>query len=126
MKKKPSSKTFRFTEIMLRVTLPMLEDPNEALTGYAIQKRTKLGMSTVYASLYSMEEAGLLKTNYEKGDPKKLGRPLRVYYRLTADGKRVANAKLAEVRQAFGAGSANPLDPIGASLIPPIPKWGGV
>jgi len=43
---------------------------------------------TLYPLLHSLLDAEILINRKEKGDPKKLERPLRTYYSLTDKGKR--------------------------------------
>ncbi len=58
--------------------------------GLEIMQKVGTLSGTIYPILSKFEELGFVKKRKEKGDPVKLERPLRSYYRLTAKGLRFA------------------------------------
>lgn len=71
----------RITEETLRV-LAAIAHLGEA-TPTQLRKRTGLSSGTVPSVLSRLEEAGWLARREETGTPQQLGRPLRVFYRIT-------------------------------------------
>lgn len=61
-------------------------------TGFEIAALTELKTGTLYPILHRLENAGWLSSRWESGEPEKLGRPRRRYYKITAQGVRSANA----------------------------------
>jgi DNA-binding PadR family transcriptional regulator len=93
----------RLTQQSLRVLYVFLNDPIADLAGSHIFDETKLASGTLYPILMRLEEAGWLKSQWEKINPKGAGRPRRRLYRLTAVGHVRASAALAEFRGALPA-----------------------
>ncbi|HEX9806600.1 MAG TPA: PadR family transcriptional regulator [Alteraurantiacibacter sp.] len=62
--------------------------------GYGLCDRTGLKSGTLYPLLMRLAEDGLLDARWE--DSPQPGRPPRHLYRLTADGRALAEARLAE------------------------------
>jgi len=58
-------------------------------------KETGFGSSKLYPILDRLEKAGWLSRTREGADPAAMGRPARVFYRLTAEGHRTARLELA-------------------------------
>lgn len=61
-------------------------------TGAEIADLTRLKTGTLYPILHRLEHAGWLSSRWEAGEPAKLGRPRRRYYKITAEGIRSTNA----------------------------------
>lgn len=81
--------------IKMRKTMPLIFVIRELsqsprLCGIDIRNRTGVPSGTLYPILYRLEERGGVKSTWEVGDPVKLGRPLRRFYRLTKAGKALA------------------------------------
>ncbi len=84
--------------------------------GYAIMQvvaqdtegRVRLGPGTLYRTIREMLQAGLIIESDERPDPA-LDDERRRYYRLTAAGKRVAQAEVARLQQLIALAQAKPL-----------------
>jgi PadR family transcriptional regulator PadR len=85
----------RVTVAVAVVLRAFLEDPVGERYGYDLMKETGLGSGKLYPILDRLEKAGWLRRACEKVDPAVVGRPARVFYRLTADGERAATLELA-------------------------------
>lgn len=72
---------------------------NEKLYGLQILERTGIFSGTLYPLLRKLETNGWLDYEYEQGDERTLGRPIRIYYWLTPIG----NTKLVEKKRQFEA-----------------------
>ncbi len=57
------------------------------LYGYELMQVTRLASGTLYPLLLRFEEAGWLRSTWEKVDPGKEGRPRRRMYRITTTGQ---------------------------------------
>lgn len=58
---------------------------------------TGLPSGNLYPLLRSFEGTGLLSSRWEEGDPVKLGRPLRRFYKITKRGRLAARKALSEL-----------------------------
>lgn len=74
--------------MVLRV---LLKNPRDALSGADIRRKTQLFSGTLYPILLRFEDAGILSSSWEEGDPRQLGRPRKRLYRITGHGIKVAN-----------------------------------
>ncbi|MFD9792032.1 PadR family transcriptional regulator [Streptomyces sp. NPDC059070] len=86
----------RLSAALERVLRVLLEDPSEPRYGYDLMKAARLASGTLYPMLARLQQDGLLVSEWEQargGDQG--GRPPRKYYRLTAEGIRVARLELA-------------------------------
>jgi len=92
----------QITTPVLKVLSTFLSDPKEELSGAEISKRTGLKSGTLYPILIRLETAKCLKSEWEAGDPKSLGRPRRRFYSITAIGARSAKAELKQFGAALG------------------------
>ena len=88
----------RLTQQSLRVLYVFLSDPTADLAGSNLFEETQLASGTLYPILMRLEEAGWLKSQWEKINPTGAGRPRRRLYRLTAVGHARASAALADFR----------------------------
>jgi DNA-binding PadR family transcriptional regulator len=86
----------------LKVLGVILTSSMKELSGAQIGDMTKLASGTLYPILIRLEQAGWLSSDWEKGDPHKLGRPRRRFYRLSAEGAPKARAALQEVQVGSG------------------------
>jgi PadR family transcriptional regulator PadR len=65
--------------------------------------RTRLSDGSIYPALRELERQGLVESFEGETVRERLGRP-RIYYRLTAEGHRVAQEEREEVQGLFGLG----------------------
>lgn len=92
----------QITTQVLKVLGTFLSDPKAELSGGEISKRTGLKSGTLYPILIRLEGAKWLDSEWEKGDPRVLGRPRRRFYTITALGARSARAELKQFSIALG------------------------
>ena len=80
--------------------------------GFEIMRVAELPSGTVYPLLRRLEGSGLVTSRWEDGtDPAEEGRPLRRYYRVTAEGERslaAARERLARQQDRLFGGSLEP------------------
>src|SRR5262245_18278546 len=69
----------------------------------------RMGPGTLYGTIKRMLDAGLIAESDERPDPA-LDDERRRYYRLTAPGKRVAQAELARLERLVSVGHAKQLE----------------
>jgi DNA-binding PadR family transcriptional regulator len=85
-----------------RMTLPtqlvlqaLLKDPGRESYGAELADSAGLPTGTVHPILARVEGMGWVESRWEDIDPRKVGRPARRYYRLTADGEESVRTALA-------------------------------
>jgi len=78
-----------------------MSSPLEELSGADVARIAKLGSGTLYPILFRLDEANWVKSRWEAGDPRLLGRPRRRYYRVTPLGAKSALAAMNELKAAF-------------------------
>ena len=98
----------KLTGPLERVLRVLTTDPSARHYGYDLMKAAKLPSGTLYPMLARLEQDGLVEAEWEAPRPDAGGRPPRKYYRLTAEGARVARLELAQAaadgrRTALGA-----------------------
>lgn len=98
----------RISGPMLKVLKVMVEKPQEQRSGAEISRSTAVGSGTLYPLLQRLENAGWLKSEWEKIDPSEAGRPRRRLYKLTGRGQTNAVKALAELQTAPGVLGWNP------------------
>src|ERR1044071_1185726 len=87
-----------------KLVLPMLLDaPAQETFGLAVGGATGLSAGSGYAILRRLEEEGLLESRWEALEVSEAGRPPRRYYRLSLEGRRVAEKETALQRPALRA-----------------------
>jgi PadR family transcriptional regulator PadR len=89
----------------LAVLKALMDCPLEGLSGAQIARTTKLASGTLYPILARLEQAGWLASEWETGDPRKLGRPRRRFYQVTGLGENKAKAaarKMHSISTLFG------------------------
>jgi len=74
--------------------------PNRAIAGSDILKETKILSGSLYPILLRLEKAGWLSSEWEKVDPKEVGRPRKRLYSLTAIGARKTLQALSDLMPA--------------------------
>lgn len=93
----------RVSRNVLKVLKMMIEKPQTPYSGADIAREVGIGSGTLYPLLQRLENAGWLKSEWEKIDPAEAGRPRRREYKLTARGQTLAVRALAEVQVTVGA-----------------------
>jgi PadR family transcriptional regulator, regulatory protein PadR len=81
----------------------MITDPSAQHYGYDLMKAAKLPSGTLYPMLARLQQDGLVDSEWEAQREDAGGRPPRKYYRLTAEGLRVARLELAQAASAAPA-----------------------
>ena len=75
----------------------------------ATDGQMRIGPGTLYRSIRQMLDLGMIEESDERPDPT-LDDERRRYYRLTAPGKRVAQAELARLERLVSVGRAKQLE----------------
>ena len=86
----------KLTGPLERVLTVMIADPSAQHYGYDLMKAAKLPSGTLYPMLARLQQDGLVDAEWEAQRQDTAGRPPRKYYRLTAEGLRVARLELAQ------------------------------
>jgi len=86
----------KLTGPLERVLRVLLADPSASHYGYDLMKAAKLPSGTLYPMLARLQQEGLVDSEWEPQRQDAAGRPPRKYYRLTAEGARVARVELAQ------------------------------
>jgi PadR family transcriptional regulator, regulatory protein PadR len=76
----------RLSSQTIKVLGTLIASPAAELSGAEIAKHAKLASGTLYPILLRLEKMGWLKSRWEAGDPRLLGRPRRRFYRITGTG----------------------------------------
>src|SRR5688500_1531791 len=76
----------RMTFTTAKVLQVFLQEPTQSVAGSDIAAQTHLPSGTLYPILLRLEAVGLLKSQWEKIDPAKEGRPRKRLYRITRTG----------------------------------------
>jgi PadR family transcriptional regulator PadR len=92
---------FRITTQTLNVLGALISSRDE-ISGADIARLTKLSSGTLYPILMRLENHEWIQSEWENGDPRKLGRPRRRLYRITALGARNARKEFKEIKAAIG------------------------
>ena len=90
----PTPRMTMATQLVLRA---LLADPTDELYGSEIGEVAGLMSGTVHPILARLEASGWVESRWEDVDPQVVGRPVRRYYRITAEGASGARAELARV-----------------------------
>jgi DNA-binding PadR family transcriptional regulator len=85
----------KLTAPLERVLRVLVADPSAPHYGYDLMKAARLPSGTLYPMLARLQQEGLVDSQWEDQRPDAGGRPPRKYYRLTAEGARVARLELA-------------------------------
>jgi PadR family transcriptional regulator, regulatory protein PadR len=93
-----SEHDIRLTQPGLKVLRFLLTEPREPRSGAAVSKATKVGAGTLYPLLARLEAAGWLTSEWEKIEPREVGRPRQRFYTLTGIGYRNAHSALADLQ----------------------------
>jgi PadR family transcriptional regulator, regulatory protein PadR len=86
----------KLTGPLERVLRVLVADPAAPHYGYDLMKAAGLPSGTLYPMLARLQQEGLVDSQWEDQRPDAGGRPPRKYYRLTAEGARVARLELAQ------------------------------
>jgi DNA-binding PadR family transcriptional regulator len=85
----------KLTGPLERVLRVLTADPSAQHYGYDLMKAARLPSGTLYPMLARLQHEGLVQSQWEVQREDAGGRPPRKYYRLTAEGVRVARLELA-------------------------------
>jgi PadR family transcriptional regulator, regulatory protein PadR len=85
----------KLTSPLQRVLTAFLADPSAPHYGYDLMKAAGLPSGTLYPMLARLQQQGLVTSEWEMQLGDAGGRPPRRYYKLSADGIRVARIELA-------------------------------
>lgn len=92
-----------------RVLRSFLADPSAPRYGYDLMKAARLPSGTLYPMLARLQDQGLVASEWEsRTDDDAGGRPPRKYYRLTAEGVRVARLEIAQAAAAAPLTASGP------------------
>jgi PadR family transcriptional regulator PadR len=91
----------RITTQTLNVLGALISSRDE-ISGADIARLTKLSSGTLYPILMRLERHEWIESEWEAGDPRKLGRPRRRLYRITALGARNARREFKEIKAVIG------------------------
>jgi PadR family transcriptional regulator, regulatory protein PadR len=80
----------------MKVLKLFLDNVRRKRSGAELAKLADVGPGTLYPLLRRFEEDGWLTSDWEEGEPSKLGRPRRRFYRITGEG--ISNAQQALLR----------------------------
>jgi DNA-binding PadR family transcriptional regulator len=97
----------RLTSSVLKVLAALLADPGAERYGLQLMQQAGLPSGTLYPILVRLERAGWVQSRWEQIDPAAEGRPIRRYYRLTAEGAAAARDEVARMH----AQMAQAIDP---------------
>jgi PadR family transcriptional regulator, regulatory protein PadR len=95
-----SLRPVKLTGPLERVLRVLVADPAAPHYGYDLMKAARLPSGTLYPMLARLQQEGLVDSQWEDQRPDAGGRPPRKYYRLTAEGARVARLELAHASAA--------------------------
>jgi PadR family transcriptional regulator, regulatory protein PadR len=109
----------KLTGPLERVLKVLVADPAAQHYGYDLMKAAKLPSGTLYPMLARLQQEGLVDSQWEEQRPDAGGRPPRKYYRLTAEGARVARLELARLELARAS-----TEPGGKRHVAPRPAHG--
>ena len=102
----------KLTGPLVRVLRVLTADPSAQHYGYDLMKAARLPSGTLYPMLARLQQEGLVQSEWEAQREDAGGRPPRKYYRLTAEGARVARLELAhasaQARRATQGTAARP------------------
>jgi PadR family transcriptional regulator, regulatory protein PadR len=105
----------KLTGPLERVLRVLIADPSAQHYGYDLMKAAKLPSGTLYPMLARLQQDGIVESEWEAQREDAGGRPPRRYYRLTAEGLRVARIELAQ------AASRSPARRAGRAAARPAP-----
>lgn len=99
----------RITPNVAKVLVALLEGPLDGLYGLEVGQAAHIPTGSIYPTLDKLVRAKWIDTRLEDGDPVKLGRPLRRFYKLTPNGVAIAmNARAAHSEWGPERGWATP------------------
>lgn len=77
------------------VLLALLEEPDRERYGLELSEVAGLATGTIHPILARLENAGWVRSRWERIDPSELGRPRRRYYRLDPNSIALVRSALA-------------------------------
>jgi DNA-binding PadR family transcriptional regulator len=91
----------RITHQTRLVLQAFLDAPAEETWGFELSRAAGLSAGTIYPTLKRLEAAGVIESRWETIDEAQEGRRRRRYYKLTAEGARVARKAIGDDRGAL-------------------------
>lgn len=92
----------RITTQTLKVLAVLMSATQGEVSGAEIGRTTKLASGTLYPILLRLEEAEWVKSRWEVGDPRRLGRPRRRLYKIEGVGMRKARSAFQDLAFPLG------------------------
>ena len=92
----------RLTTQTIKVLGILISRHQIQISGADIARSTGLASGTLYPILLRLEQAKWVKSEWEKGDPHKLGRPRRRIYSVTALGAKSGRSAFKDMALAIG------------------------
>ncbi|MEU7957765.1 PadR family transcriptional regulator [Micromonospora humida] len=89
----------QITVAVARVLREFLSEPTTGRYGYDLMQATSFPSGKLYPILARLVAAGWLVREREEVDPVEVGRPVRLYYRLTSSGAEAARYELAAMSE---------------------------
>lgn len=76
----------RLTSTLVRVLRSLVDSADRERYGFELAQETGMYPASLYSVLRRLEEAGWVRSEWERVDTYRVGRPRRRYYRLTEVG----------------------------------------
>jgi PadR family transcriptional regulator PadR len=92
----------RLTTQTLKVLGILMSSHEKGMSGAEIGRGVALASGTLYPILLRLEKAHWVTSHWETGDPHKLGRPRRRFYKITGIGARGARSAFREITSGIG------------------------
>lgn len=85
----------------MELLLFLCNTPNNEFSGSSMSKELRIASGTLYPLLVKLEDAGLVVSHWENGDPQELGRPRRRYYKITGEGSKAIHERMSAINSSF-------------------------
>jgi DNA-binding PadR family transcriptional regulator len=85
----------------MELLLFLCNTPNKEFSGSNMSKDLGIASGTLYPLLVKLEDAGLVVSRWENGDPQELGRPRRRYYKITGEGAKAIHERMSAINSGF-------------------------
>ncbi|MEV7684445.1 PadR family transcriptional regulator [Streptomyces bungoensis] len=105
------------TPAVVRMLQEFLKDPDRTYYATELMDAAHVSSGSFYPAITRLQRAGWILVEDEDIDPRKEGRPARVYYRMTAEGAREAHLSLVELSESVRPPATSP-----GWLLGPKPK----
>lgn len=105
------------TPAVVRMLQEFLKDPGRTYYATELMEAARVSSGSFYPGITRLQKAGWVVSEVEDIDPRKEGRPARVYYRMTAEGVPEAHVALVELSESVRPPASSP-----GWLLGPKPK----